>query len=62
MNPASIHLLAIESSCDDTSAAVVQGSRVLSNVTASQAIHLAYGGVVPEHASRAHQRNIVPTV
>ena len=55
-------LLAIESSCDDTSAAVVQDDRVLSNVTAGQAVHTEYGGVVPEHASRAHQRNIVPTV
>jgi len=55
-------ILAIESSCDDTSAAVVRDGRVLSNVTASQAVHVAYGGVVPEYASRAHQRNIVPTV
>ena len=57
------YLLAIESSCDDTSAAVVTASgRVLSNVTAGQAVHVEFGGVVPEHASRAHQRNIVPTV
>lgn len=55
-------ILAIESSCDDTSAAVVHDGEVLSNVTAGQAIHEAFGGVVPEHASRAHQRNIVPTV
>ncbi|CAH1001507.1 tRNA N6-adenosine threonylcarbamoyltransferase [Neolewinella maritima] len=55
-------LLAIESSCDDTSAAVVRDGRVLSNVTAGQAVHVEYGGVVPEFASRAHQRNIVPTV
>ena len=56
-------ILAIESSCDDTSAAVVTlAGRVLSNVTAGQAIHVEYGGVVPEFASRAHQRNIVPTV
>ena len=55
-------ILAIESSCDDTSAAVVVDGKVLSNVTAGQAIHEEYGGVVPEHASRAHQRNIVPTV
>ncbi len=55
-------ILAIESSCDDTSAAVVRDGRVLSNVTASQQIHVEYGGVVPEYASRAHQRNIVPTV
>ena len=55
-------ILAIESSCDDTSAAVVRAGEVLSNVTANQAIHAEFGGVVPEHASRAHQRNIVPTV
>ena len=55
-------LLALESSCDDTSAAVVRNGRVLSNVTASQSVHVEYGGVVPEFASRAHQRNIVPTV
>lgn len=55
-------ILAIESSCDDTSAAVVADGEVLSNVTAGQAIHEEFGGVVPEHASRAHQRNIVPTV
>ena len=58
-----ILILAIESSCDDTSAAVVTlEGRVLSNVTAGQAVHVEYGGVVPEFASRAHQRNIVPTV
>ncbi|MEL7161806.1 MAG: tRNA (adenosine(37)-N6)-threonylcarbamoyltransferase complex transferase subunit TsaD [Bacteroidota bacterium] len=55
-------ILAIESSCDDTSAAVVADGVVRSNVTAGQAVHEEYGGVVPEHASRAHQRNIVPTV
>jgi N6-L-threonylcarbamoyladenine synthase len=55
-------LLAIESSCDDTSAAVVRDGRVLSNVTAAQEVHVEFGGVVPEHASRAHQRNIIPTV
>ena len=55
-------LLAIESSCDDTSAAVVRDGTVLSNVTATQAIHVEYGGVVPEYASRAHLRNITPTV
>lgn len=54
--------MAIESSCDDTSAAVVQDGFLLSNVTASQAVHEAYGGVVPELASRAHEKNIVPTV
>lgn len=55
-------ILAIESSCDDTSAAVVRDGQVLSNITAGQAVHVEYGGVVPEYASRAHQRNIVPTV
>ena len=55
-------ILGIESSCDDTSAAVVCNGLLLSNVTASQAVHEAYGGVVPELASRAHQQNIVPVV
>lgn len=55
-------ILGIESSCDDTSAAVVKDGLLLSNVTASQAVHEAYGGVVPELASRAHQQNIVPVV
>ena len=55
-------ILAIESSCDDTSAAVLRDGILLSNVTASQAVHEAYGGVVPELASRAHQQNIVPVV
>lgn len=55
-------LLAIESSCDDTSAAVMRDGILLSNVTASQAVHEMYGGVVPELASRAHQQNIVPVV
>lgn len=55
-------ILGIESSCDDTSAAVVCGRKLLSNVIASQAVHSAYGGVVPELASRAHQQNIVPVV
>jgi len=57
-----IYILAIESSCDDTSAAVLRNDFLLSNVTASQAVHEAYGGVVPELASRAHQQNIVPVV
>lgn len=57
-----IILLAIESSCDDTSAAVMKDGILLSNVTASQAVHEMYGGVVPELASRAHQQNIVPVV
>ena len=55
-------ILGIESSCDDTSAAVLRDGVLLSNVTASQAVHEAYGGVVPELASRAHQQNIVPVV
>ena len=57
-----IVILGIESSCDDTSAAVIRNGVLLSNVTASQAVHEAYGGVVPELASRAHQQNIVPVV
>ena len=57
-----IYILGIESSCDDTSAAVLRNGILLSNVTASQAVHEAYGGVVPELASRAHQQNIVPVV
>ena len=57
-----VYILAIESSCDDTSAAVMRGEVLLSNVTASQAVHEAYGGVVPELASRAHQQNVVPVV
>ena len=56
------YILAIESSCDDTSAAVLKNQTVLSNITANQAVHEAYGGVVPELASRAHQKNIVPVV
>jgi N6-L-threonylcarbamoyladenine synthase len=55
-------ILAIESSCDDTSAAVIRDGLLLSNVTASQAVHEEFGGVVPELASRAHQLNIVPVV
>lgn len=57
-----IYILGIESSCDDTSAAVIKNGYLLSNITASQAVHKAYGGVVPELASRAHQQNIVPVV
>ena len=57
-----IYILGIESSCDDTSAAVLRNGVLLSNVTASQAVHEAYGGVVPELASRAHQQNVVPVV
>lgn len=58
----SIIILAIESSCDDTSAAVIRDGVLLSNVTASQGVHEEFGGVVPELASRAHQLNIVPVV
>ena len=57
-----IYTLAIESSCDDTSAAILCNDVVLSNIVARQAIHEEYGGVVPELASRAHQQNIVPVV
>ena len=57
-----IVILGIESSCDDTSAAVIRDGYLLSNVTASQKVHEAYGGVVPELASRAHQQNILPTI
>lgn len=57
-----IVILGIESSCDDTSAAIIKNGYLLSNVTASQKVHEEYGGVVPELASRAHQQNILPTV
>ena len=62
MEKKDVYILAIESSCDDTSAAVMRNDVVLSNVTASQAVHEQYGGVVPELASRAHEQNIVPVV
>lgn len=62
METKDIIILGIESSCDDTSAAVLRNGVLLSNVTASQAVHEAYGGVVPELASRAHQQNVVPVV
>ena len=62
MTNTSIYTLAIESSCDDTSAAVLINDKVISNVVARQPIHEEYGGVVPELASRAHQQNIVPVV
>jgi N6-L-threonylcarbamoyladenine synthase len=55
-------ILGIESSCDDTSAAIIQGNKILSNIAANQEIHNEYGGVVPELASRAHQQNIIPVV
>ena len=57
-----IYILGIESSCDDTSAAVLRNDILLSNVTASQEVHKAYGGVVPELASRAHLQNVVPVI
>ena len=57
-----ITILGIESSCDDTSAAVIRDGVLLSNVIASQAVHAEYGGVIPELASRAHGQNIVPVV
>lgn len=62
VNKENIYILAIESSCDDTSAAVLCNTRKLSNIVASQKVHEAYGGIVPELASRAHQQNIVPVV
>ena len=58
----SIIILGIESSCDDTSAAIIKNGKKLSNIIGSQKIHEQYGGVVPELASRAHQQNIVPVV
>ena len=58
----SVYILGIESSCDDTSAAVVEGTTILSNVIASQKVHAEFGGVVPELASRAHQQNIIPVI
>lgn len=60
MNQKNIYILAIESSCDDTSAAITCNETLLSNIIAGQQIHMEYGGVVPELASRAHQQNIVP--
>lgn len=56
------YILGIESSCDDTSAAILHGTTILSNVIASQKVHAEFGGVVPELASRAHQQNIIPVV
>ncbi len=58
----SIIILGIESSCDDTSAAIISDKRILSNIIANQSVHQAFGGVVPELASRAHQQNIIPVV
>ncbi len=62
MHPTPVYILAIESSCDDTAAAILANDKVLSNVVANQLVHQQYGGVVPELASRAHQQNIVPVV
>ncbi len=62
MSKSDVYILAIESSCDDTAAAVLHNDKVLSNVVARQSIHEEYGGVVPELASRAHQQNIVPVI
>ncbi len=62
MSSQNIYILGIESSCDDTAASVMHNGKILSNVIANQKIHEAYGGVVPELASRAHQQNIVPVV
>ncbi|RZJ72809.1 tRNA (adenosine(37)-N6)-threonylcarbamoyltransferase complex transferase subunit TsaD [Flavobacterium sp.] len=62
MHPNDVFILSIESSCDDTAAAVLHNDKVLSNVVANQKIHNEYGGVVPELASRAHQQNIVPVI
>lgn len=62
MDKKSIIILAIESSCDDTSAAVIVDAKVRSNIVANQKVHQSYGGVVPELASRAHQQNIVPVI
>ena len=62
MQNSDVFILAIESSCDDTAAAVLKNDKVLSNIVANQLIHNQYGGVVPELASRAHQQNIVPVI
>lgn len=56
------YILAIESSCDDTGAAIILNNTIISNVVANQSVHELYGGVVPELASRAHQQNIIPVV
>ena len=62
MSNKDIYILGIESSCDDTSAAILKNGVVLSNIIANQTIHKKYGGVVPELASRAHLSNIIPAV
>lgn len=58
----SVFILGVESSCDDTSASVIENTTILSNVIASQKVHAEFGGVVPELASRAHQQNIIPVI
>src|SRR5687768_12908720 len=62
LNGSDIIILGIESSCDDTSAAILKNGEILSNIVAGQKVHEKFGGVVPELASRAHQQNIIPTV
>ncbi len=62
MNTESITILAIESSCDDTAASVLHNGKILANIVCTQQVHINYGGVVPELASRAHQQQIVPVV
>jgi len=62
MQQSSIIILGIESSCDDTAAAIIKDGKILANIIANQDVHIAYGGVVPELASRAHQQNIIPVV
>ena len=57
-----IVILGIESSCDDTSVAISKNNQILSNIIANQTVHEKYGGVVPELASREHQKNIIPTI
>ena len=57
-----INVLGIETSCDETSAAVISDNKILSNIIANQEVHQKYGGVVPELASRAHQKNIIPVL
>lgn len=62
MSDTNVYVLGIESSCDDTSAAVIRNNVILSNIIANQEVHQHYGGVVPELASRAHQQNIIPVI
>ena len=62
MNREKAYILAIESSCDDTSVAVLQGNKVLSNIISSQDVHKKYGGVIPELASRSHEKNMIPVI